>query len=92
VEGCEVNDNEDHIALTKRVIEHLRRSRDDDKNAEVLSRVIRGEFKRVAEEEREACAQIADDHLRTFEPYGPGNDRAQKIAAAIRARGEEDQP
>ena len=43
---------------------------------------------RMIAAEREACAQIADDHLRTFEPYGPGNDRAQKIAAAIRARGE----
>lgn len=45
-------------------------------------------IKREIAAEREACAQIADDHLRTFEPYGPGNDRAQKIAAAIRARGE----
>lgn len=88
-----MKDNEDLIALTKRVIEHLRWSGDDDKNAEVLSRVFRGGFNRVAEEEREACAKIAE----SFDMPAPGSAAStwldcgrmrNEIAAAIRARGE----
>ena len=42
----------------------------------------------ISATEREACAQIAENHIKRFEPFGPGNERAQKIAAAIRARGD----
>jgi hypothetical protein len=80
------------VALTKRMIQVLRYSVDDDANAVILANAIRSGFAERVAEEREACARLADEFCDL--PHGhvfangimATRDAAQQIAAAIRAR------
>ncbi len=74
---------------------HYDKDRDEimvsDGGGPVLRDDILALIKREIAAEREACAQIADAEL--MEVYSPGEERVAKtIAAAIRARGQENQP